>query len=100
MWVVSRRPRVPAMQPANLGDRDAPALAGLLDLTRDRCVAAERQVASRLVVVREVLGEDPQQVRLFEDDQVVQALAANLPNRALEPRVHSGSRDVRRNLPN
>jgi len=65
-------------------DRDDPALAWQLDLTRDWCVPIERRAASRLVVVREVLGENPQQMSLIENDHMIQALAANRADPALD----------------
>ena len=46
--------RVPVMQAADVRDRDHPGVARWLDLTRDGCIAVERQVGSGLVVIREV----------------------------------------------
>ena len=86
----SRRAGVPVMQPADVREGDHAALTRWFDLTRDRRVAVERQVASRLVVVREVRGQDPQQVRFVEHDHVVQAFAANRADESLHVRVLPG----------
>ena len=80
-------PRVPVMQAADVRDRNDAAAARRLDLTRDRCIAVERQVASRFVVVREVVGKDPQQMSLIEDDHVIQALATNRADQPLDVRI-------------
>ena len=48
------------MQPPYLRDRDDAPTAGRLDVTRIGRIPFKRQVASRLVIVREVVGEYPQ----------------------------------------
>ena len=88
--VASRRPRVSVMQAANLGDRDDAAVAWRLNFTRGRCVAVERQVGSGLVIVSEVIVEDPKQVAFAEHDYVIQTLAANRSDQPLDVRALPG----------
>ena len=67
----SRRAGVPVMQSAHLRNGDHLSLGGMLDSARNRCVPFQRQMSAGFVVVCEVVGEDPHQVSLVEDDRVV-----------------------------
>jgi hypothetical protein len=62
---------------ADLGECHDLACAGWLDPSRGRGVLAEREARARAVVVREVRLEDRAQVGFAEDDDVVEAVAAN-----------------------
>ena len=70
------------MQPAEMRERVDGAIA-VIDGARLRRVAVERLMASRVVVVRDVLIEDLAQVRLVQRHQVVGALAADAADDAL-----------------
>ena len=65
------------MQSADLRYRDHFAALGRFDLARDRRVAIERQVRSRMMIIVEVIGEDPPKMAIVEHDDVVKALMAN-----------------------
>ena len=74
---------VAVMQAADLGEGYDLACAGWLDRSRVRCVLAEREVRARVVVVGEVRLEDDPQVGFADDDDVVEAVAANGAHEAL-----------------
>ena len=67
------------MQPTEHGQRrDRPDEAGPEAFTRDRNPLADPLVGPSVVeVAQRVIGEDALQVRLGEDDQVIEALAAD-----------------------
>ena len=75
------------MQPANLGDGSHLPYRRRLDLSPIRCVLVEGQVSSGPVVVVHVPAEDSPQVSLVQDDHVVEALAPNAPDDALDVAV-------------
>ena len=55
-----------------------------LYLPRDRSILIERQVSARLLVVFEIRLQDATQAWFMQDDDVVQALAANRADQALD----------------
>ena len=67
------------------------AFLGSLDRARLGAVHGERAVAAPAVVVLEVVGEEPAQVTLTEDDDVVEALAANTADHAFGERILPGA---------
>ena len=71
------------MQTAYLGKGHDLLCAGELDRSCVRRVLAKGEVRARAVVVGEVRLEDRTQVGLAEDDNVVEALAANGAHEAL-----------------
>ena len=61
-------------------------------LTTIRRVEDQRPVRPAAVVMLHVLAEHPAEVRLVEDDQVVEALAANRANHPLSDAFAFGAR--------
>jgi len=59
---------------ARLGARDRPKVGSVLD---------EREMGARLMVVGEVSGQDSTQVSVVDDQNVVEALAADRTDQAL-----------------
>src|SRR5260370_37961940 len=72
------------MQTAYLREGHDLACAGWLDRSWVRRVLGEREVRARAMVVREVRLEDRVEVGLAEDDDVVEAVAANGAHEALD----------------
>ena len=62
------------MQPCQDGNGDNGA--GPLDGSTQRRIFLQCQVRARLIVIRRIGGKNSPQVRLAEDDHLVQALAA------------------------
>ena len=77
---VSRGTCVAMMQSANLRDRDDPASRRRLHHTRRGRVAIQRQMATGVVIVVKVFGEDTVQVPLVEHDDMIQAVTTNTAN--------------------
>ena len=71
-------PLVVAIQAAGSSDLHDRAELGALHRPRRRAVHGERAVTAPAVVVLEVVAEEPPQVPLVDDDDVVQALAAEV----------------------
>ncbi len=70
------------MQAADLGKgNDGPGTARL-NRPGDRAVLAQSQMRARAVIIGDVRRKDPPQLRLVEDDDVVEALS---PARASRP---------------
>jgi hypothetical protein len=67
------------------------AFLGSLDRARLGAVHGERAVAAPAVVVLEVVGEQPAQLMLIEDDDVVEALAADTADHPLGERILPGA---------
>ena len=78
---------MPVVQPADLGNGDAAALARRLDLTWYRRVPFQREMRARFVVVRKVRPQKPNQMTFVEDDHVIQALSANRTDQAFHVRT-------------
>ena len=81
---------VTMMQAADFGHRDDSATVGGLDRARIGCVLPKRQVRARPLVVGEVRVEQASEMPLAEDDDVVEALAADRPDDALDVRILPG----------
>ncbi len=75
------------MQPADLRDGNHVSLRRRFDRTRKRRVPHQRQMRSRFVVVGSVTHQDPPQVILAEDDEMVGALAPDGADHAFGVRV-------------
>ncbi len=67
----SSRAAIAMMQPANLRNSDDLATVWRLDFARDRRVAAKRKVRPRLVIIGQVIGENPPQMALVEHDDLI-----------------------------
>src|SRR5438445_13671418 len=72
------------MQSADLGKLHHPSELWRLYRPRDRSILVERQMSARPLVVFEIQLQDTTQPRFIQDDDVVQALAANRPDHALD----------------
>ncbi len=77
-WTIVRSggARVSVVQPADLRNGDDPAARRWLDLTRKGSVPLEGQMAPGLVIVAQVIIENPSKVFLAEHDDVIKTLAA------------------------
>jgi hypothetical protein len=82
------------MQAANLRDRYYSTRRRLLHHSRLGRVLPQRQVRARLVIIGQKTFQVPQQRCFIENDQMVQALPSNGPNRPLD--VRPLLRDARR----
>ena len=74
------------MQPADVWNRDHLATIRWLHLACNRRVVVQRQVRAGVMIIVEVIGEDPLQVALVEHDEVVEALAADRADDSLDVR--------------
>ncbi len=85
-------PFVTMVEAANLGVcHDARAFCGCLDRTRRGRVLGQRQVCARPMVIDHVSRQDAPQVPLVEDDEMVQALAADGSDQSLGVRILPGA---------
>ncbi len=62
-------------QAADLGKGDDGSGAARLNRPGDRTVLAQSQMRARAVIIGDVRRKDPPQLRLVEDDDVVEALS-------------------------
>ena len=72
------------VQTTDLWNDDHLPSVGRRNRTGIRAVFSQRQMRSASVVVVLVRGEDPTQMALAEDDQVIQTLAPNRPDHSLD----------------
>src|SRR5215813_10256329 len=86
------------MQPThfwNLSDR---ANLRPLDWSWHRTIHVQRPMRTPVMIVMEVFGQEPPQMALVQDDHMVQAVAANTPNKPLDvrilPRTPGGDHDL------
>ena len=73
---VTRRPLIAMMEPANLRNRDDPATWRGFHDSWLGTVVVERLVWPRGVVIAEVAAEEPAEMRLVPDEEMIEALAA------------------------
>ena len=64
--------RVPMVQPTNLRDGNDFAFGRRLNATWDRRVAIKGQVASGIVIVFEILGQNAMQVGFIEHEHMIE----------------------------
>ena len=64
------------MQSADLRECNDLTLGRRLNATWDRRVAIQRKMASGIVIVAEVFGQDAMSMSFVEDDQVIETFAA------------------------
>ena len=86
-----RAPLVVPIEAASFCDLDDIAVLGSLHGSRRRAVHGEGAVAAPAMVVLEVIDKESPQVPLAENDDVVQALAADGSDDSLRVRVLSGT---------
>ena len=72
------------VEPADFGPRHDPSGADRIDGASLGRVLAEREVRSRVLVVRDVGSQHPPEMSLIEDDDVVQTLATDGPDDAFD----------------
>ena len=72
------------MKPADLGDRYDVAFTGHGDPAGDRRVLVQRQVRTRLFVVRTIPHHQPLQARFVEHDHVIEAFTTSGSNTSLD----------------
>jgi hypothetical protein len=80
------------VEPANFGPRHDPSGAGRIDGASLGRVLAEREVRSRVRVVRDVRSKHAAEMSLIEDDDVVQTLATDGPDDAFDVGIGVSSR--------
>lgn len=68
---------VSMVKPANLGHCDDFSVVRRLNRTIVGTVHSQRQVRSILVIVLDIIAESPTQMRLAQDDDVVETFAAD-----------------------
>jgi hypothetical protein len=78
------------VEPADARERDHVAALGALDRSPRRCIAVERHVRTVVVVEADVVSNEPEQVPLAEDDDVVEQLASDRPDEPLGKAVLPG----------
>jgi hypothetical protein len=85
------------MQATDFPDGDHLAQLRRFDRPTVRCIFDEGEVRSSAVVIREVASQDVTQVALAEDDDMVETVAPNRPDKAfgerILPRTSSGRED-------
>jgi hypothetical protein len=86
------------MQPTHLWDFPDWAKLWPLDRPRHGTIHGQRPVRTPLMVIAEVVGQEPPQMVLVQDHYVVQAVAAETPNQPFDggilPRTPRSDDDV------
>ncbi len=78
------------MQASNLGNCDNVSLMGRRRSARDRRIFRQSQMRSRLIVIDEIVFQDPAQMPFVEDDHVIKALATDGPYNPFDVTVLPG----------
>ena len=94
--MLGRAAFVAVVEATELGNRDDAAIGWRSHRPRDRRVFVERKMRSGVEVVLHVGVQDAAQPALSADDDVIEALAANGPDKSLDVRVGVSSRLHRR----
>jgi hypothetical protein len=79
------------VQATDFGDLYDPSRVGELDWPGVRRILVEREVRAILMIILEVAGQNATQVRVAEDENVIQTLAPNRTDRALGERILPGA---------
>jgi len=87
------------VQPTDLADWDNLSELGWLDRPPVRCILGEGEMGAGVVIVGKVTSQNVTQVALAEDEDVVETVAADRPDKAfgeriLPPRTSSGREDL------
>ena len=85
-------PLIPVMEATDLGDGDD--VTNFRRLTRPgmRRILGQRQMGPCSMIVRDVSGQHAAQMRLAEDDDMIETLAAHGSDQALHVRIHLSGR--------
>ena len=86
------------VESADLGQGNDATVLGWLDSARLGCILLEREMRPRAVVVAEVAVQTTTQMSLVQDDHVVEELAADASDHALDEGVLPGGAWCRENL--
>jgi hypothetical protein len=78
------------MQATDFGNLDDHAELWGLDWPSVGCIIVERKVSSRLVIVRDVAGQDTAQMRFTKDKHMIQTLAPDRADEHAGPRASHG----------
>jgi hypothetical protein len=78
---------VSVVQPTNLRQLDDVSHRGKLDSSWVGSVLVQREVSSRELVVVEVVGHEPVDMALTQDDDVIEKLTPDGANEALDVRI-------------
>ena len=68
---------VAMVEAADFGERDHVTVGDRVYGSRDRRIFGQREMSPRTVIIGNVSGERPPEMRLVEDDHVIETLAAN-----------------------
>src|SRR6266576_5819102 len=79
-----RSPLIVVMQPTYLWDFPDRAIPWLLNWPRQRTIHVQRPVCAPAMIILEVLGHEPPEMPLVQDDHVVQAFAADAPDQPFD----------------
>lgn len=71
-----------------------PATVRRLDIAGDRRVVSQRQVRASVMIVVEVIGEDPSEAALTENDAMIKALATDRSDQAFDVRCQAAPKQV------
>jgi hypothetical protein len=74
-WALCGAPLVPVMETADFGDRDNPSGRRRLDRSAIGRVLFQPEMRSTFMVIRDIFRKHASQMRLAEDDDVIQTLA-------------------------
>jgi hypothetical protein len=88
------------VQGTDFGDLHDPSRVGELDWPGVRRILVEREVRATLMIILEVAGQDATQVRVAEDENVIQTLAPDRTDQALGERILPGAVRRREDLIN
>ena len=80
------------MQPTHLWDFPDWANLWPLDRPRQRTIHVQRPVRAPVMIILEVLGQEPPQMSLVQDHHVVQAFATDTPDQPFHCRQWSRKR--------
>jgi hypothetical protein len=93
-----RSPLIVMMQPTHFWHFPDEPNIWPLDRPRDRTIHVQRPVCAPVMIIPEVVGQEPSQMALVQDDRVVQAFAANTANEPLDvgilPWAFGGDEDL------
>ena len=75
------------MKSAEHGNRNDLAIFRRINSTRERCVASERQVRSRFVIIGEVVRQNPFEMPVIEHNHVIETVSTNRSDESFGVRI-------------
>jgi hypothetical protein len=80
-------PRFSSTLPADFGDGDNPSARHGLDWSAIGCVLFQPEMRSTFMIIRNISCQHASQMRLAEDDDVIQTLATHGSDQSLRKRI-------------